>query len=333
MRILLVQTAFFGDVVLSTPVLAALRQEFPSAELWMLTTPAAKQLVERDPLLAGVITFDKNGAERSVGALRRKAEELRRMGFDRAYALQRSARTAVLLWWAGIPHRVGFSAARLGWLFHEQRPRDAALHDVLRNLQIVGDPAVYPQDLRIVAPADHEVTEELRSQILCGRRVVVLVPGSAWRTKMWDWRGYREVARRFAAQGDAVVVVGSAAERPLAELVCGNLPVANLCGKSSMSELVWVISKAAVVVCNDSMALHLASAAKVPTVAIFCATSPSYGFGPWRNEAQVLEVDGLPCKPCSRHGGKHCPTGTWACSQELSPARVFEVARGLARHG
>ncbi|NDC37598.1 MAG: hypothetical protein EBZ48_06050, partial [Proteobacteria bacterium] len=95
MRILLVQTSFLGDVILSTPVLAALRQEFPAAELWMMTTPAAKSLVERDPLLSGVITFDKNGSERTVAALWRKAAELRRMRFDIAYALQRSARTAM----------------------------------------------------------------------------------------------------------------------------------------------------------------------------------------------------------------------------------------------
>ncbi|NDC38764.1 MAG: glycosyltransferase family 9 protein, partial [Proteobacteria bacterium] len=224
------------------------------------------------------------------------------------------------------------ASARLGWLFHHRQPRTATLHDVLRNLQIVGSPEGLPQDLRIFPPSDAEISEELRAQVLERGAPVVLVPGSAWRTKMWDWRGYREVARRFLAEGRNVVLLGAPAEQPITALVAGATPVIDLGGKTSIAEVAWVISKAAVVVCNDSMALHLASAARVPAVAVFCATSPQFGFGPWRNIATVLEVDGLACKPCSRHGGDLCPTGTWACSRELSPQRVYDAAREIARY-
>lgn len=332
MRILLVQTSFLGDVILSTPVIAAIRRRFPNSEIWMLTTPAARGLVERDPYLAGVLTFDKNGAERSLSALWRKAAELRRIKFNRAFALQRSARTSLLLWLAGIPSRVGFVSAKLPWLFHERRPRDTTVHDVLRNLQLVGDPADFLQDLRIFIPSENEVSEELREQLERAVRPVVLVPGSVWPTKRWDWRGYREVARSFIAEGRSVLLLGSAAEQELASLVAGNLPVLNLAGKTTLSETVWALARASVVVCNDSMSLHLASALKVPSVAIFCATSPSFGFGPWQNKSVVIEVDGLACKPCSRHGSRNCPTGTWACSRDINPRRVYEIARELARH-
>jgi heptosyltransferase-2 len=335
MRILLVQTSFLGDVVLSTPVISALREKFPTAELWMMTTPIARGLVERDPELAGVITFDKNRSERSLASLWSKARELRAMRFDQAFALQRSARTSLLLFLAGIPTRIGFASARLSWLYHERRTRDNSCHDVIRNLQILGDSVPDLQSrshsLRVFTPQWGEISDSIRSKLVGTNNPIVMVPGSVWKTKRWDWRGYREVAKRFIRQGRTVILVGAPDERELAEKVAGNLPVLNMTGQTSIAELAWVISRAALVVCNDSMALHLSSAAKIPTVAIFCATSPTFGFGPWENLARVIEVEALSCKPCSRHGGDSCPTGTWACMRELSPNQVFEAGMGLLR--
>ena len=100
MRILLVQTSFLGDTVLSTPVIAGIKQLHPQAELWMLTTPAGRELVKNDALLAGVLAYDKRGEDAGVAGLMRLAAKLRTMSFDRVYALQRSARTSLLLWWA-----------------------------------------------------------------------------------------------------------------------------------------------------------------------------------------------------------------------------------------
>jgi heptosyltransferase-2 len=82
-------------------------------------------------------------------------------------------------------------------------------------------------------------------------------------------------------------------------------------------------------VCNDSVALHVGSALKVPTVAVFCATSPRFGFGPWRNRATVVEHSELSCKPCRRHGSPRCPTGTEACMRDVKAERVLAAASGL----
>ena len=77
------------------------------------------------------------------------------------------------------------------------------------------------------------------------------------------------------------------------------------------------------------MALQAASGLKVPNVAIFCATSPEFGFGPWRNRAVVVERNDLACKPCGRHGAKLCPAGTYACMEELPASRVIDAAERL----
>jgi heptosyltransferase-2 len=98
--------------------------------------------------------------------------------------------------------------------------------------------------------------------------------------------------------------------------VSRGLDVLDLGGKTSISDAMYIVSQAKLVVCNDSMSLHMASAFKIPTVTIFCATSPTFGFGPWQNNARVVEKK-LDCKPCGRHGGRRCPNGTEACMKEV----------------
>lgn len=90
-----------------------------------------------------------------------------------------------------------------------------------------------------------------------------------------------------------------------------------------------VMQKARLVVCNDSMSLHMASALKVPTVAIFCATSPTFGYGPWQNQAIVVERRDLACKPCRPHGSRRCPNGTEACMRGLAADEVISAVDRL----
>jgi heptosyltransferase-2 len=126
-----------------------------------------------------------------------------------------------------------------------------------------------------------------------------------------------------------VVLLGAPSERAVSEKVARGIDVINLAGKTDISDAMLLVSNARLVVCNDSMALHMASAFKVPNVAIFCSTSPSFGFGPWQNNAVVLERDELECKPCGAHGWKRCPTGTEACMRELTPQTVVAAAEKL----
>jgi heptosyltransferase-2 len=157
---------------------------------------------------------------------------------------------------------------------------------------------------------------------------VVLVPGSVWKTKMWHWKGYREVAQFLLKLGFVVVLLGAPSDEKVNAMVAQGLDVLNFAGKTSIADAMYVINNARLVVCNDSMSLHIASAFKVPNVAIFCATSPQFGFRPWKNRAIVVEKD-LACRPCSRHGGKRCPTGTEACMKELSHVEVIRATKRL----
>jgi len=335
MRILIVQTSYLGDTILSTPVIAGVHHLYPEAELWMMTTPAGTGLVARDPLLAGVIPFDKRQRNAGAAGILRMGRALRDKGFERAYAVQRSYRTALTLLAAGIPNRTGFANARLPFLYHHRQPRRPSDHDVLRNLSLLAGEAplkAFDTRLRLYPPPAGDLGPKARHLVDTGRPLALLVPGSAWATKMWPWQHYRAVAEHLVQQDFTVALLGGPEDRAVNRRVADHLAVADLAGETSVAEAMALVRHAGLVVCNDSMALHLASAFRVPCVAVFCATSPSFGFGPWQNpRAAVVEKQGLDCKPCTRHGGRSCPTGTRACMDDLPPENVIRaVAEVLA---
>lgn len=332
MKILLVQTSWLGDTILSTPVISGIKSIYPDAELWMLTTPISADLVSRDPLLAGVLTYDKRARDGGFQGFVRMCRRIHDMRFDRVYSLHKSHRTALLLGCSRIPMRIGFADARLAFIYHARKPRPPSEHDVIRNLSILSTevPAeTLDTRLRLFAPTAEEVRPSIREVLHNVRDFVVMVPGSAWPTKMWSWEGYRQVAVRLLAQGYPVVLLGGAAEAPVAEKVARGLDLVNLAGRTDVAEAMLMVSRARLMICNDSMALHLASAFQIPTVAIFCSTSPAFGFGPWNNRAVVVQRDDLPCKPCGPHGYKRCPNGTEACMQELPASRVLQAVETL----
>jgi heptosyltransferase-2 len=333
MRILLLQTAFLGDVVLATPLIGALKQRYPEAELWMMVTPAAKDLVKNDPRLTGVLTFDKRGTESGVFGLMRLAKRLQDMNFARAYALQRSARTSLLLWLAKIPVRIGFSSATLSFLYSERPKRQKLEHDVLRNLCLLageGPQRESDTELALYPSPWEELSPKLKERLGAAERArVVMFPGSSWHTKMWHSGGFRSVAKHFSGLGMQVIALGAKSERGLCESVTQETGSLNLAGEASLGESMTILSQAHVAICNDSMALQMASACKVPTVAVFCATSPSFGFGPWKNRAVVVERDDLACKPCSRHGTRKCPLNHEACMRGVGSKQVINAASEL----
>lgn len=149
-------------------------------------------------------------------------------------------------------------------------------------------------------------------------RRVFLAPGSVWATKRWTVDGYATLARALLADGYQVELVGSGGERELCDGIAAQVPdLKNHAGKTSLSELVALFRTGAVLVCNDSGAMHAAAVAGLPTVAIFGPTVLAQGFRPWQNRALVVQRE-LGCRPCGKHGAKQCPIGTHECMKAIT---------------
>jgi len=328
-HLLVVQSSFLGDVVLATPLVSALRERLRPRRLAVLVRPEAAALLDGHPDVDVVLVDDKRGRDRGPAGLWRAARRLRAERFDLAVSPHRSLRTALVLAAAGIPRRVGFAAARGAWLYHVRVPRDRRRHDVERNLALLepfGGAAGPP---RLHLPVGAAAAARAAALLPAGPGpLVALAPASVWATKRWVPEGFGAVGAALAGDGARVVVLGAPADAALCERVAaaagGRATV--LAGRTDLATLVAVIDRCALLVCNDSAPMHVASACGVPVVAVFCATTPALGYGPWGPCGAVVEAD-LACRPCARHGGRRCPRGTEDCMRLVRPAAVLAAAR------
>lgn len=326
---LVVQTAFIGDVVLTTPLLSALAERHGPVDV--VTTPAAAPLLETHPAVRRVIPYAKRGADRGFSGLLRLGRTLRAERYAFAYLPHRSLRSAALALIARIPRRIGFAD---GWrlLYTGSRPRPASGHEIDRLLALADAPPHHQTapTLGLTALDIAAAEAALRAGGIAGAFAAV-APGSIWGSKRWPH--YAALAERLAARTDIVVVGGeedaSLAEEIGAAVGSGGRSV-NLCGRLTLRQSAAVIRKAAVLVTNDSAPLHFAQAVATPTVAIFGPTLPSFGFGPRGPRDRALGVDGLPCRPCSAHGPARCPLGHHLCMQSL---RVEDVLHAIEETG
>ena len=322
---LVIQTAFLGDVVLTTPLLSAIAARHGPVDV--VTTPIAAPLLETHPAVRKVIAYDKRGSDRGWAGLRKLAQRLQTEHYQRAYLPHRSLRTASLGMLARIPSRIGFSGP-WSFLYTAARPKPPLGHESDRLLALADEaPGAYPPHLR-------PTTAEARTAAaVVPGEFVALAPGSIWGSKRWPY--YGELARQLADYVP-VVVVGGQDDVALGEEIQraatggkGRQRVVNACGRLTLRESAALIGRASALVTNDSAPLHLATAMGTPIIALFGPTVTEFGFGPLRAGDVALGVDELQCRPCSPHGPPQCPLGHHRCMRELTVEAVIAAIEEL----
>jgi heptosyltransferase-2 len=332
-NILVFQTAFLGDVVLTTPLFRALKRLYPLARLTLLTTPQARPLVEEDPHLDAILTYDKKGGER----MREVIGKIRARGFDVLISPHRSHRTALIALFSGIPVRVGYAESGFAFAYnrHVRRPMD--LHEVDRVLALVRGLGAEPDAAdRVLFTGYTELEKNAVDAVLseagvsAGEKIAGLCPGSVWATKRWTPEGFAYVGRALTARGFRVVCIGGPEERDTAAAVAHRIGprAVNAAGRTPLKALAAWMDRFSVFVTNDSAPLHVAAARNVPTVAVFGATTRNLGFSPFHEKSRVVEAD-LPCRPCGPHGGRSCPEGHFRCMRDIDPQRVVDACLDL----
>jgi heptosyltransferase II len=332
MPVLVIQTSFLGDMVLTTPLLAMLAAR---GAVDVVATPASAPLLANHPAVRELFVYDKRGRDAGLAGFRRMAAVIGARGHEAALLAQGSARSAALALVARIPRRIGFDTSSGRWLYTERIPyRDdhhhaerlfalgaamggaTASRDALR-------PRLYPADAERSA-VDHLLAAARYDAD--GLPLVALAPGSVWATKRWPY--YAELARLIGARARPVVI-GSRDDAPLARAIADAVPhTIDATGALSLLASAELIGRAVAIVTNDSAPQHLASAMGTPTVAIFGPTVPEFGFGPLAPRAAVAGHTELACRPCDRHGPQRCPLAHWRCMRDLSPERVADLVAG-----
>ena len=324
MRILIIHTAFIGDIVLSTPLIKKIKDTYPDSDITYVTTPSGEAILKNNPHLNNIIVYDKRGEHKGISGVWQLGKRLRYENFNMVITPHRYLRSSILSWLSRSPIRKGYDLASGSCLFTEKIKYDRTKHEVEKLLSFVAPENKKRYEIELYPGEKEKMKGDnlWKENLLEDKKVVVLAPGSKWFTKQWPVEYFNKLAESLKKLSNArLIVVGGKDEI--------NLPIEkeniiDMRGKTSLLELADILSRADVVVTNDSSPIHIASAFKKPRIfALFGPTIEKFGFFPWSLNSKVFQVNGLKCRPCGIHGGKSCPEKHFKCMRDILPEEVF----------
>jgi lipopolysaccharide heptosyltransferase I len=288
-NILITKPSSLGDIVLALPALRALRMSYPEAKISWLIRPEFAGLIENHPHLDEIITFDRKLLGKAwfhcgaFGALMSLIRKLRRSRFDVIFDFQGLFRTASLAWLSGCKKRFGMANAReFASIFytHKITQNIEEIHMVDFYLKIIGAAGASEFGVEFVFPPNPGAEDSV-SRLLTRHSVkenyAVLISGSVHQDKCWPPERFAQLADRISSEYNfSIVATGSASESGIIEELQGkaSVPIANLAGKTSLSELVALLKRAKLAVSNDTGPGHIAAATGIPLVLMFGRSNP-----------------------------------------------------------
>ncbi|MBL7941807.1 MAG: glycosyltransferase family 9 protein [Flavobacteriales bacterium] len=317
MKILVIQTAFIGDVILATAVASKLKRCLPACEVHFLVRKGNEELLQGHPHIDRVLVWNKR--EDKLRNLWKVIGEVRAQRYDRVVNLHRFASSGWITVLSRAAHTIGFSKNPMSFLFNEKFPHvlgskdHPGPHEVQRNLSLVRSftDDSFERPLLVPSPDDEAVVRGYT-----GEEFITISPASVWFTKQWPSDRWAGLIRSSTAR---VYLLGGKGDVPLCESLQQSTDshrVVVLAGKLSLLQSAALMRHAQMNYVNDSAPMHLCSAVNAPVTAVFCSTIPEFGFGPLSDVAVVAETkEPLHCRPCGLHGHRQCPKGHFKCAE------------------
>ncbi len=324
-KILLIQTASIGDVILFTPVLEKLHTHFPEATLHLLIKAGYESLFEEHPFISRIWLWHKQ--QNKYGNLLRLLINIRKEKFDMVVNAQRFASTGLITVLSGAKIRTGFDKNPFSFLYSRRIKHEIqkdGQHEVDRNLALIAPFTDSTRQLPKLYPATthyEQVKAYKTNPFIC------IAPASLWFTKQFPEEKWIQFIQRLPA-GLQVYILGSESEYDLCErirMVSHHQPTVNLAGRLSLLESAALMQDAIMNFVNDSAPMHLCSAVNAPTTAIFCSTIPEFGFGPLADDSAIVQThEKLSCRPCGLHGHQKCPEGHFKCALNIGIKQLLD---------
>ena len=319
MNILIIHTAFIGDIVLSTALISKLKEKYPDSDIYYLTTPLGKEILKNNPKIKEVIIYDKRGKDKGFGAFISFVRKIRNLKIDVCLTPHRYLRSSVLSLLSGAKIRVGYDIANLSFVFNKKIKYDKTKHEVEKLLSFVDDDTkrfeleMYPNEKNKLK------IDTLVKNLSENKKIILIAPGSKWFTKKWPEEYFKILIQNLAKRDDLLIIITGGKEEKEIELDLDS-KVLDLRGEISLLELAELTKRASLVVSNDSAPIHITSAfPNTRIIGIFGPTVKEFGFFPWSKNSKVFEIDGLYCRPCAIHGGNSCPEKHFRCMKEITP--------------
>ncbi len=310
-KFLIIRFSSIGDIVLTTPVVRCLKQQYPQAEIHYLTLPAYKSILMHNPYIDEVHVLDK--------PLLKKVLEIKHVGFDFAIDLHNNLRTRIIKSALDIPSfsfdKLNVEKAQLVTLKQQSLPNvhivDRYL-DTLKSFGIKND----GQGLDYFLPNDLLINEQM--QALSNQAYTAIAIGAQHATKRLPTEKLIEICRTIKHQ---VVLLGGPEDQQTGEQIASasGAHVINCCGSLSLHQSAWMVKQAQHIITHDTGLMHIAAAFKKPIISVWGNTVPELGMYPYYGNLtvsnQLMQVPHLACRPCSKIGFKQCPKGHFNCMQ------------------
>ncbi len=328
MKILIIHTAFIGDVVLSIPLLKRIKECYHGSKITYLTTPVGASILRNNPNISEIIEYDKRGLHKGIKGIWQLGKRLRYENFNMVLTLHRYFRSSILSWLSRAKVRKGYNVATGAFLFTEKIKYDRAKHEVEKVLSFLGEiegdlKEKYPIELYPDKRVIESIDRVWNQYGLWNEKTVAIAPGSKWFTKRWPIEYFDQLIDKLLNEKIKLIIIGGEEEKKLN--ISRVSETIDLRGNTTLLEVAEILKRSSCVVTNDSSPLHIASAFKdTAIVAIFGPTVERFGFFPWSKNSEVLQVDGLKCRPCAIHGGDRCPKRNFKCMKDIKPDFLFD---------
>lgn len=312
MKILLIRFSSIGDIVLTFPVVHAIRKAFPEAKIHF----ASKKSFET--VLLGVEGIHKfHLLSDSFSSFK---SEIKSEGFDFIIDLHNNLRTRRLT--LSIPSKIArFDKLNLRkWLLTRFKfnalPNIHVVDRYLETLKVLGINSVDQTRNQFRIPSSSSINIQDRFPMLNGSFVAVAI-GAQFKTKRVPKEKWLEI---FRESDSRFLIVGGEMDREIGDWLVDNCPskiIVNTCGELTILESASIVSQAKSLLTNDTGMMHIAACFDTQIISIWGNTTPEFGMSPYRPEGkktdQLFQVEGLSCRPCSKIGHQECPKKHFHC--------------------
>jgi heptosyltransferase-2 len=319
-------------MVMAQSLFMVLKQRFPRLAIDVLAPAWSRPILERMPEVRKAIEMPLGHGALQLSTRYRLGKSLRQEAYDWAIVLPNSFKSALIPYWARIPRRTGFTGEQRYGLLNDRRRLDKQLltRTVQRfvSLGLERNDASAPEcpdpALRVDSGQARETADKFR--IDPQSPIAALAPGAEYGpAKRWPADYFAQIAAMLEKQGYQVMILGSEKDREPAQVIALESAATDLAGKTSLGEVVDLLSLASITITNDSGLMHVAAAAGSAVIAIYGSSDPGFT-PPMTKKAQILSL-GLDCSPCFK---RVCPLGHTACLVDLKPERVQRAVEELS---
>ncbi len=336
-KILIIQTAFIGDVILATPIIETLHNAFPQSLIDVLVRKGNETLLIAHPKINQILIWNKQRNKyKNLIAL---IKNIRSGQYDLVVNCQRFAGTGLITALSGAFHTIGFNENPFSFLFTKKVLHQFGnqIHEVDRNLQLLNHiPEISNQLATFRQPKLYPSEEDYQAvRIYKSKPFVCIAPASIWFTKQFPKGQWKSLINQLEFY-DNIFLIGGPSDVSLCAEIASSVKsdyVYNLSGKVSLLQSAALMQDAIINFVNDSAPMHLASAVNAPTCAVYCSTVPEFGFGPLTDFSYVIETkENLPCRPCGLHGYQSCPETHFKCATTIVNQQLIQVFEKAWEH-